>query len=130
MNAESDLWMRYAAENLRVAQLCLENALYNPSIQNAQQSVEKALKALSLHKGLTFKKTHSIDGLRKELLRAGVDCGLADEECDLLDSVYLPSKYPLGQALPDFVPDEAIAKQCVCIAERVLDLASRHILPG
>ena len=41
-----------------------------------------------------------------------------EEECDLLDSVYLPSKYPLGGALPDFDPDQTVCRQCLCIAER------------
>lgn len=105
----------------------LENNLLNPSIHSAQQSVEKAIKALCLHMGLIVKKTHSIGGLRRDLLQAGMDCALEDNDCDLLDSVYLPSKYPLASVLPDFQPDEAMARRCVSIAERVLSAASRSI---
>ena len=46
-----------------------------------------------------------------------------DDECDLLDSVYLPSKYPLGSVLPRFDPDEEAARQCLAIAERTVGCA-------
>jgi len=38
MNDESALWLRYAEDNRRTAKLCLENGLFNTSIQNAQQA--------------------------------------------------------------------------------------------
>lgn len=124
MSDEVRLWLQFAGENLRVAELCLENRLYNPCLQNAHQAVEKALKALCLKHGLSVKRTHSISGLDQDLRAQGAESGLTQEECDLLDSVYLPSKYPLGSALPDFHPDEAIARQCVDLAKRVARLTS------
>jgi len=41
------------------------------------------------------------------------------EKCELLDSIYLPSKYPLASILPDFEPDEQTCENCIAIAERV-----------
>jgi len=119
--------VRYARENLETARICLENNLFNPSVQNAQQAVEKALKALCLHAGLGIRRTHNIGGLRRDLLEARQPCDLDDSDCDLLDSVYLPSKYPLGGALPDFEPDEAVARRCLSIAETVLAAASNRV---
>lgn len=87
MNDEAITWLRYASDNRQTAQLCIENHLLNPSIQNSQQAVEKGLKSLCLTLGIGFKKTHSISGLRRELYDAGIDCGLTDEDCDLLDAV-------------------------------------------
>ena len=49
------------------------------------------------------------------------------DECDLLDSVYTPSRYPLGSALPDFDPDEALCRQCLRVAERVSELVHQHL---
>ena len=46
MSAEGRRWLTYAQENLRAATLCLESDLFNPCLQNAQQAVEKALKAI------------------------------------------------------------------------------------
>jgi len=124
MNDEAAAWLRYAEENRQTAELCLGNGLFNPTIQNAQQAVEKALKSLCLHAGLPIRKTHSISGLRRDLLQVGVDCGLDDEACDLLDAVYLPSKYPLGSALPSFEPDEKVARHCLSIAGQILQFSA------
>jgi len=127
MNDEAVLWLRYADENRRTAELCVNSGLFNPALQNAQQAIEKALKALWLQAGLTICKTHSVGGLHRGLLRVGVDCGLDDEACDLLDSIYLPSKYPLGSVLPDFQPDADTAQRCLDIANRVLQFATGSI---
>jgi HEPN domain-containing protein len=127
MSDEAAHWLRYAEENRQTAELCIKNHLYNPAIQNAQQAVEKSLKALCLHAELPIRKTHSIGGLWRDLLRENIDCGLNDESCDLLDAVYLPSKYPLGSALPEFDPDPVIARQCINIACQILQFATKFV---
>ncbi len=127
MNAEVRSWLRYAGENLATARLCYENGLYNPCLQNAQQAIEKSLKALGLSRGMSIRKTHSMGRLTEELRGIGAEIRLTNEECELLDSIYLPSKYPLDSVLPDFHPDEAIALRCKCIAERVLVEISKKI---
>jgi len=45
---------------------------------------------------------------------------LSEDDCDLLDSIYLPSKYPLGGVLPDFEPDTDLCLRCLILAEDVL----------
>lgn len=120
MSAESRRWLAYAQENLRAAAICLEANVFNPCLQNAQQAVEKALKALHLASGLPLKKTHSIGELRSELLRANVDPGLSEDGAELLDTIYLPSKYPIGSVLPNFEPDAEMARRCLAIANQVL----------
>lgn len=68
---------------------------------------------------MTFEKTHSIETLNRQLVGAGLETGLSEEECELLDTIYLPSKYPMGSALPAFSPDEEIGRQCVEIANKI-----------
>ena len=75
MSAEARQWLVYAEENRQVALLYQASGLFNPSFQNAQQTVEKAL----------------------------------------LDTIYLPSKYPLGSVLPAFTPDAHTARQCLAV---------------
>ena len=52
----------------------------------------------------------SIGELRRGLLDIGLDPGLTEDEADLLDTIYLPSKYPLGSVLPAFEPDAQTAQ--------------------
>ena len=59
MNASPEEWLRFAEENL-VALMCLEDGLYNPSIQNAQQVIEKALKGICSSRGLPLKLTQHL----------------------------------------------------------------------
>lgn len=96
----------------------------NPSLQNTQQAVEKALKATLVEQRTSFPRTHSIRELMMAVKPLGISILLEEDELDLLDSIYLPSKYPLGSALPDFSPGEDICERCLTIAERVLESVS------
>lgn len=119
MKGETRTWLLFAEENLASARLLLANSLFNPCLQNIQQSVEKHLKALLVERAVPVRKTHSINELVAALAQLGVSVGLAETDCDLLDTIYLPSKYPLGSALPDFSPDAGLCRQCLDLAEGV-----------
>jgi HEPN domain-containing protein len=120
MKDESQAWIRYAQENLTSARILYSSHLYNPCLQNIQQAVEKALKAIIIEKSLRFSKTHSIFDLKLILLDAKISVDLTDDECDFLDTIYLPSKYPLSGVLPDFNPNEQICLDGLKIADKVL----------
>ncbi len=127
MKDETETWLKYANENLRSAKLLLDSSLFNPCLQNVQQAVEKWLKALIVESSLKLKKTHSINELRNTLVAGGIGIiDITEDECDLLDSIYLPSKYPLGGVLPDFEPDLEICTRCMAIAERINALVEEH----
>ncbi|OHB63011.1 MAG: DNA-binding protein [Planctomycetes bacterium RBG_13_62_9] len=119
MKDETRTWLEYAHENLSAAKLLLDHDVFNPCLQNVQQTVEKMLKALLVESGDKVKRTHSISELVALLSAKGLSVPLVADECDLLDSIYLPSKYPLGSALPDFEPDRVICDRCVGIALRL-----------
>ena len=119
MKDETYAWLNYAAENLDVAELSLAHDHLNACLHNAQQAVEKYLKALFIEYGLPFKKTHAIYVLWQELTDRGFEAVLTEEDCDLLDAVYMPSRYPLFSVLPDAMPDRETCEKCVRIARRV-----------
>jgi len=127
MKDEAKVWLSYAEENMQAAQLLLERKLYNPCLQNMQQSIEKALKALLLEKAHSYRKTHSITELVHLLADQLIIISLSEDDCDLLDSIYLPSKYPLGGVLPDFEPDTDLCLRCIMLAEEVLSQVQRGI---
>ena len=119
MKDETKTWLQYADENFESAKMLLDGGLFNPCLQNIQQSIEKLLKALLVEFSLKFMKTHSVNALITALNNSGIDIDIGFEECDLLDSIYLPSKYPLGGVLPDFEPDLNVCEQCMAIVEKV-----------
>jgi len=119
MNDEIRLWWQYAEDNKKSAEMLLAQSLFNPCIQNAQQAIEKYLKAVLLAKGLPLRRTHSIQELTLLLREAGIAIPLSAEDIDFLDAVYLPSKYPLGIAMPDFTADDSICRKCLGFVEDV-----------
>lgn len=88
MNDETRLWLSYADENLEVADLALAHGHLNACLQNAQQALEKLLKAVIIEKGLEFRRTHSIRGLVQILTSEHIDPELNDDDIDLMDSIY------------------------------------------
>lgn len=60
MKDETRTWFSYAEENLNVAGLALEHGHLNSSLQNAQQAVEKYLKAVIVERDFEFRRTHSM----------------------------------------------------------------------
>jgi HEPN domain-containing protein len=127
MKDETSKWRRYAEENLQSARLLLEHSLLNPCLQNAQQTVEKFLKALLIESSIPLQRIHSINMLVSILAERGIAINVTEAECDLLDAIYVPSKYPLGSALPDFEPDAATCRQCLEIAERVSEFVRQYL---
>ena len=126
MSIESQHWLNYARENLAVCRLCLSSGLWNPCLQNGQQTVEKSLKGLRSRSGLGEKRIHDIRILRRELAASGMPVELSEDEAELLDSIFMDFKYPGHGVLPDGPPDEATCRQCLAIAERVFAQACRE----
>jgi len=95
---------------------------------NVQQCLEKALKSILVEKALGLKRTHSIMELKNTLNNYHIEIDISDEECDLLDSLYLPSKYPISSVLPDYEPNHELCSKSISIAKRVLEQAGKIVL--
>ena len=104
-----------------------DSHLYNPSLQNAQQSIEKHIKAYCIEKGLKLQKTHNILSLNEILKENDVFLNITDDDIDLIDSIYLSSKYPFGSVLPNFEPSIDICLKCIQIANRVKEDIVKYI---
>ncbi len=130
MKDQTEKWLEYADENLLSAKLLLENELFKPCLQNVQQAVEKMLKAVLIEYGIKIKKTHSINELVMILTEHGHKVDINEDERDLLDSIYIPSKYPLGGILPDFEPDIQTCQKCVTVAESFRESVNHLISQG
>ncbi len=128
MKNETMQWLKYADENLQSAKVLVKSHLYNPSLQNAQQSIEEYIKAYFIEKGLKLQKTHNILSLNEILKQNNIFLNITEDEIDLIDTIYLSSKYPFGSVLPDFEPDEEICLQCIDIACRVQEDIEKFLI--
>ena len=127
MKDETSQWLKYANENLESSKILLESFLYNPSLQNSQQSIEKYIKAFFIENGLKLQKTHNILSLNEILKQNDIFLNIIDDEIDLIDTIYLSSKYPFGSVLPDFEPDKEICLKCINIANQVKEDIDKYI---
>lgn len=121
-----DCWLAYAKENLAVAALCLEAGHWNSCLYNAQQAVEKSLKAIRSQRGMAERRIHDIRVLRRDLVAGGLPLNVTEDEAELLDSIFMDSKYPGYGVLPDAPPDEGVCRQCLAIVQRVFAQACRE----
>lgn len=128
MKKDTEIWLKYAEENIRSAEILLESDIFNPSLQNAQQAIEKLLKAVLIEKAVGLTRTHNIRELVGCLETINVHLSLTDDDIDLIDSIYLPSKYPAFSVLPHFMPDEDICRHCLSIARNVYQSVTTIII--
>jgi HEPN domain-containing protein len=120
MRKETKIWLDFSDENIKAAHVLFDSELFNPCLQNIQQAVEKALKALFIENAIPLKKTHNALELKTDLLKNNIFIDLTEDDCDFLDSIYLPTKYPIGSALPLFYPDKTICANSILMAEKVI----------
>ncbi|MDZ7317492.1 MAG: HEPN domain-containing protein [candidate division KSB1 bacterium] len=127
---ESDRWLFFARQDLRMAELALNEKLYNQSCFHAQQYVEKTIKAWLVHQVKTPPRNHSLT----DLINLLDPNPLADMafEIQLLDRVYIPTRYPdaLPGSLPEGLPDRRDAEQAFEPARQALVRIEQSINEG
>lgn len=119
MKDETRLWLDYATENLEIARIALERGFFNACLQNVQQVIEKSLKAYLVENVKDFPRTHSIRELVR-LVGGEPVVGLSGEDTDLIDAIYIPSKYPVFGVLPGEFADQEVCMRCLQMAERTI----------
>jgi HEPN domain-containing protein len=92
---ESQRWLRYARENLQLAQRVLERREDAPrqACFLAQQSAGKAIKALLVLAGVDFPKTHDLNRLAG-LLPEGSSAPAAQADLSSLSHWAVEARYP------------------------------------
>lgn len=127
MNVESERWLRFAREDLRMAELALPNGIHNQVCFHAQQCAEKALKGLLTYQGTIPPRTHRITDLLS-LLKSDP----FDVETHLLDRFYIPTRYPdaLPGMFPEGLPELSDAQNALDTARRVLETVTVLVKRG
>jgi HEPN domain-containing protein len=118
-------WLRRARSNLARAtqgQVTPE-VLFEDTCFDAQQAVEKALKALLVLRGVQVPRTHAISELITMLAELGFDIPVDVEEASALTDYAVAARYP-GPAEPVLADDHETA---VAIATAVVAWAGRIV---
>ena len=124
--SESDSWMRFAREDIRMADMDMAEGLYNQVCFHSQQCAEKALKAWLAQMGASIPRTHRMADLINLVPK-----NLLDELADrllLMDQFYIPTRYPdaLPGSLPESLPDQNDAKETHETAQLLLKSSREH----
>ncbi|MCX7918561.1 MAG: HEPN domain-containing protein [bacterium] len=123
MRKQAQLWFRQAEADLKAANDSFADRNYEWSCFQAQQSAEKALKAYLYNLGYTSLTTHSIKLLINEAQKKEKRFLKLDTPARILDSYYIPTRYPNGldaDTAPVDYYDKKDAKQCLNYATLIL----------
>ena len=125
-------WLRQAEGDLQAARTSLQGGHHEWACFQAQQSAEKALKALLYQQGLTSLFTHSVADLVIEASKSFGDISRVESDAKLLDTFYLAARYPNAlasdRAPVDYCSREE-AERCLSSAESIL-IAVKSTMPG
>ena len=115
-------WLRFAREDIRMADLALADGLYNQVCFHSQQCAEKALKAWLAKMGESLPRTHRMADLLG-LMPKGM-LGELPDRLLLLDQFYIPTRYPdaLPGLLSDGLPERNDAEGTLTTAQELLKL--------
>jgi len=128
-------WLVRARSNLRRATLGPQHpeVFLEDLCFDAQQAAEKALKALCLHRGIAFPKTHSLVHLMDLLEGAGLSVPLEVKEADELTRYAVGTRYPgLEEEVTEAEYQTAVglATRVVQWAEKVIEEKGKQERPG
>jgi len=91
----TDLWLKYARDDLSSASVLLREGIYNMVCFHSQQAVEKMLKSIIANFHKEIPRTHNLIRLLEiceEL--SGKKMAIDDENLIFLNDVYIDSRYP------------------------------------
>jgi HEPN domain-containing protein len=124
-----ELWLQFAAEDLRSDEILLTAELFNMVCLHSQQCVEKVLKALLARLDKPIPRIHDLINLHQIAQDAlGNSIDLTEEGLMLLNDVYLDSRYPRDVGLlPGGQPVQADAQKASAFAAEIFHTLSQLI---
>lgn len=128
-NDEAKRWFLQAQRDLDDARYSAVGSRFNLACFLAQQSAEKALKALLYSAGAEAVWGHSVAELCQDIIAIHPDLAPLAAIGGPLDKYYIPTRYPNG--LPGGIPSDAFvsadAQMAISMAEQVLDTVSSKL---
>lgn len=126
MNRSQD-WLDQAVRDLELVRLDIEHGYWEWACFTAQQSAEKAVKALLMHYGYTV-WGHAITPMFRHLDRVTVPDALV-ARAQLLDAHYVLTRYPNGfaEGKPADYYNMAMASEAECAATEIVRFCQDHL---
>ncbi|MBI5591195.1 MAG: HEPN domain-containing protein [Deltaproteobacteria bacterium] len=115
-------WLEFAKRDLEAAKFLVNSPyLANIVLFHSQQCIEKCLKAYLEESDIKIPKIHSVVKLYAMIPEdAKMSFNIKEDELDLVDLVYIDTRYPSGFGLlPSGFPTENDAEELLAIAEKV-----------
>jgi len=115
-------WLELANRDLEAASILVQNEyVANTVLFHSQQCIEKCLKAILEESDISVPKIHSVVKLYAIITdQTSYFISLTEEELDLVDLVYIDSRYPSGLGvLPSGFPTRKDADELLKIAQTV-----------
>ena len=116
------VWLAYAEADFARARTDVEGAMPWNYCFDAQQTAEKALKAVLVSRGLPVPWTHDIDELIRGLRKGGVSVPDALDDADELSDYAARARYP-----GPFLVKAADRERAVPLAGAVLEWAKKEV---
>lgn len=128
MNRYRD-WLEQALRGLGRARIDVQYEYWEWACFTSQQAAEKAVKALLMHRGLDA-WGHAVTPMLRQLEGVDVPPEMI-AKCQLLDSYYIPARYPNGFAVgkPADYYNANVARDAVDAADAIIRFCQDH-LPG
>jgi len=128
MRGEIRAWWEQAQEDLRTAEVTLEQKRFYASVFFCQQAVEKALKALCLRKK---RDPQAPEMFSHSLIYLGKACRLPERYHSFLrdlTSEYVNTRYPTAaEEAPQALYDRGIAGRTLSATKEVLAWIDKHL---
>lgn len=127
---EASKWFQQAASDLEAVRWNIEGKFYDTGAFLAQQTAEKAVKALLFYLGAKKKAllSHSIFEMMNEAGKHDPKFPLLLEEARELDLHYVPSRYPNGlpSGFPHMFYEKKMAVKALASAEKIFFAVSEY----
>lgn len=127
MQSDAERWLHFAREDLRMAELALEESIFNQVCFHSQQSAEKSIKGLLSHQRRIPPRTHLMSDLMRLLNLNPFEAIKVD--ILLLDRFYIPTRYPdaVPGSLAEGMPDKQDAEGAMMTACQLLEIVTEWI---
>ncbi|GIW02877.1 HEPN domain-containing protein [Roseiflexus sp.] len=124
--SDPEQWLAFARQDAQIADLAMQEGIFNQVCFHSQQCVEKSLKALIVHQGQTPPRIHKLTDLLA--LVSAVPLSAMASEIYLLDRFYTVTRYPgFSPLTSQTLPDQHDAEEALDIARKVLDIVTNIV---